>query len=364
MQARQGDRMVRSHKPGESDLSQRTLVQMPPHKERALWNFLTWSFFIAQVLAAEQFLGAQAKAAEDLTLHPPDPAAAAALSAGLLAAADATGNATEDPRSSPGTSLDDVFASPLELGQFDGSVIDLDRLSAERTDGSTQSISVAGYAAAGAAATATGDPGQDAVEVGPDLLDLFEDAAGPLLQTVEDVVATLDGILGAITDPLLGTAGNLVHALGGTVHDALAPVTALVDDLTQPVNDILALPSKLLDDTDFPIAPLLGATVDLAASAHDVLASAGHLAFPALKLTALDDLFTDGRYTEYNIELQAGATASAAPSGSPSSASSDPVADVVDKVADVVTHPLDDLGKHVSHILDDLALRGLGDGIS
>jgi hypothetical protein len=363
MQARQGDRMVQSRKSGESDLTQRTLLQMPPHKERALWNFLTWSFFIAQVLAAEQFLGAQANAAEDLTLHPPDPAAAAALSAGLLAAADATSNATEDPRSSPGASLDDVFASPFELGQFYGSVIDLDRLSAERTDGSSQSMSVAGYAAAGAAVT--GDAGQDVVvEVGPDLLDLLDHPAGPLLQTVEDVVATLDGILGAITNPLLGTAGNLVHALGGAVHDALAPVTALVDDLTQPVNDILALPSKLLDDADFPMVSLLDMTSDLAASAHDVLASAGHLAFPALKLTALDDLFTDGRYTEYNIELQAGATASAATSGSPSSASSDPVADVVDKVADAVTHPLDDPGKHVSHILDDLALRGLGDGIS
>jgi hypothetical protein len=360
MQARQGDRVVQNRTSREGDLTQRTLVQMPPHKERALWNFLTWSFFIAQVLAAEQFVGAQAKAAEDLTLRASDPAAAAVATAESLATAEGAGNSTEDPRSSPGINLDDVVAPPFKLGQFDGSVIDLDRISA-----SSQSSSVSGYATAGAAAAVTGDPGQGVVvEVSPDLLDFLEHPSGALLDTVDDIVATLNGIIDAITDPVLGTAGNLVHALEGVVHDALAPVTALVDDLAQPVRDILALPSKLLDDAASPIAPLLDATDDLAASVHGVLASAGHLAFPALKLTALDDLFTDGRYTDYNIELHTGAAASAAASGGPSSASSDPVADVVDKAAEAVMHPLDGLGKHVSHILDDLALRGLGDGIS
>ena len=363
MQARQGD-MVRSRRSGEGDLAQRTLVQMPPHKERALWNFLTWSFFIAQVLAAEQFLGAQAKAAEDLALQPPDPATAAVLPAESLATADATGNATEDPRSSPGTNLDDVFATPFQLGQFDGSVIDLDAIAVERAESSSQSIAVAGYGTAGAGASATGDLPDVSVDAGSDLLDLLDDAAGPLLNTVEDIVATLNGIVGAVTDPLLGTVGTLVHALDGAVHQALAPVTDLVGDLTEPVGDILVLPAKLLDDAASPVATVLDLTGDLAASTHDVLASAGQLAFPALKLAALDDLFTNGRYTDYNIELQASAPASATTSGDPSSASPNPVFDVVDKVADAVTHPLDDAGKHVSHSLDDLALRGLGDGIS
>lgn len=344
MQAQQGH-MARSRKGEERDLTRRTLAHAPPHKERALWNFLTWSFFIAQVLAAEQFIGAQAKAADGLDLKASDPnAATAALPLETLASADGIGAAAaDDTRSNPGISaLDDMFAQSLKLGQFGGSVVDLDAMAVERAESSSQSIIVAGYGAAGSEASAASALVPDAhIDVGTGLLDLLDDTAGPLLNTVEDIVASLTGLVGAVTDPLLGTVGNLVQSLDEVVHQALAPVTDLVENLTQPLDDVLSLPVV-----------------------QDVLASAGHLAFPVLELAALDDLFNNGRYTDYNIALQSNLPASAAASGDPDSSPSDPIADMAGKVADAIAHPLDDAGKHVANILDDLALRGLGDGIS
>lgn len=311
--------VARSRRSGERDLTQRTLVQAPPHKERALWNFLTWSFFIAQVLAAEQFIGAQAKAAEGLDLKASDPTAAMAPPLEALASADGTGNAMDDVRSSPGTSLDDVFASPLKLGDFDGSVIDLDAIAVTRGDDVSQSISVAGYSAAAtdAAGGLLAEPVIDVVV--PDILDVIGGATGPLLNTVEDIVATLTQIVSGITDPLLGAVGNVVHVLDDVVRDVLAPVTDLVADLTQPLDDVLA--------------------------------SAGQLTFPVLNLAGLDDLFDHGRYTDYGIELQSNLPALTA------AASSDPIASAAAAVTDVVDATVDTMARPLAHLLDDLGSR-------
>lgn len=366
MQAQQAY-VARSRKSEDRDLTRRTLSHVPPHKERALWNFLTWSFFIAQVLAAEQFIGAQAKAADALDLKAADPNAATAVPPIETLASDSTAAAAaDDSRSNPGISaLDDMFAQPLKLGQFDGSVIDLDAMALERAESSSQSIVVAGYGTAGPETSAPGALVPDAhINVGTGLLDLLDDTTGPLLNTVEDIVTSLTGLVGVITDPLLGTVGNLVQSLDDVVHDVIAPVTDLVDNLTQPLDDVLSLPVKLLDGSASPVVALLDLTDDVAGLAQDVLASAGHLAFPVLELAALDDLFSNGRYTDYNIALQSNLPASATASANSDSPPSNPVADMVDKAVDVVAHPFDDAGKHVANILDDLALRGLGDGIS
>ncbi|MFM9850901.1 MAG: hypothetical protein ACKVP3_27725 [Hyphomicrobiaceae bacterium] len=312
--------VARSRKAQERDLMQRTLVQAPPHKERALWNFLTWSFFIAQVLAAEQFVGAQAKAAEGLDLKASDATAALASPLEALAAADGTGNAMEDVPSSLGASLDDVFAPFLKLGNFDGSVIDLDSIARSED----QSIAIAAYGVG--ASSEPSSPGDGLVSdpvvdvVIPDILDVIGDATGPLLNTVEDIVATLTQIVGGITDPLSGTVGNVAHVLDDIVHDVLAPVTDLVADLTQPLDDVLA--------------------------------SAGQLSFPVLGLLGeLDELFKNGRYTDYNIELQ-----SSLP-GASATTSADPITSVTTATADVVDHVVDTAARPLAHLLDDLGSR-------
>jgi hypothetical protein len=350
--------VARSRKAEKRDLTQRTLVQAPPHKERALWNFLTWSFFISQVLAAEQFIGAQAKAAEGLDLKASDPTAAVAtLPLESLSVVDGTGSATEDVRSSPVGSLDDVFAPPLKLGTFDGSVIDLDSIAEARADDVAQSISVSAYGAAALSNPSSDTPGgltpdPDLVidVVVPDVLDVIGDVTSPLLNTVEDIVATLTGIVGSITDPLLGAVGGVVHALDDLVPDVLAPVTSLVADLTHPLDldNALALPGELLGGAASPVTDTV----------QDVVGTAGQLVFPLLNLAGLDDLYNNGRYTEYNIELQTGASASStATSSDPVTSAASAVTDVVDHVVDTATRPLDDAGRHLAHLLDDLGSR-------
>jgi hypothetical protein len=337
MQAQQAY-VARSRRAEGRDLTQRTLVQAPPHKERALWNFLTWSFFLAQVLAAEQFIGAQARASETLDLSSSDQATAmAAPPLDALAALDGAGNLEEDPRLSPATTLDDVFAQSLKLGQFDGSVVDLDAIAAGRTEDVSQSISVATAASeAFSPGDATGGliPGSVVDVVIPDLLDVIGDTTGPLLDSVEDIVVALTGLVGSITDPLLGTVGGVVHA---------------VDDVVQ---DVLALPGRLLDGSASPVTALLDITDDLAGTTHDVLVSAGQLTFPLLNLVSeLDELFTSGRYTEYNIELQ-----SSLP-GASAAASTDPVTSAAAAVVDVVDHVVDTATRPLAHLLDDLGSR-------
>lgn len=178
MQAQQAY-VARSRRAEGRDLTQRTLVQAPPHKERALWNFLTWSFFLAQVLAAEQFIGAQARASESLDLSASDQTLLDALPA-----LDGADSLAEDPRLSPATNFDDVFAQSLKLGEFDGSVFDLDAIAIGRTEDVSRSISVAAAASeASSLGDATGGliPGTVVDVVIPDLLDVIGGTTGPLL---------------------------------------------------------------------------------------------------------------------------------------------------------------------------------------
>src|SRR5688500_6357510 len=94
--------LARNRKFDDRVLSKGTLAQPPPHKERALWNFLTWSFFIAQVLAAEQFIGAHAKAAGNLDLSSPNSSTAQAVPKSDLASLEGAASTPDDVRQSLG----------------------------------------------------------------------------------------------------------------------------------------------------------------------------------------------------------------------------------------------------------------------
>jgi hypothetical protein len=460
MQAQQAH-VARSRTIEERSPAQRTLVQPPPHKERALWNFLTWSFFIAQVLAAEQFIGAQAKAAGSLDLSSPDASAAQAMPKSDLASLESAAGTSDDVRQSLGGSLDDLSFQSLKLGQFGGTVVDLDSISVARVEDVSQSISVAGYATDAGLAPTGDTPGDllpaPLVDVDlPDILGVIGDTTGPLLDTVEDIVATLTGVVGGITDPLLDTVGDVVQIaddvlepvtdvaaaltdplndvvhdvlspvtdvvatltdplgdvvhdilnpvtdvvatltdpLGDVVHDVLNPVTDVVATLTDPlgdvvhdilnpVTDVVATLTDPLGDvihdvlnpvTDVvadltepldnvahdvlnPVTALLATGDDPVDTAQDILASGGDLALPIVNLAGLDDLFDNGRYTDYSIELQVNGPLP--DMANVTDAVADAATDTVDHTVNVVTSPLDDVSGHVAHLLDDVNSGGL-----
>lgn len=343
----------RNRKLEDRTLAQRTLVQPPPHKERALWNFLTWSFFLAQVLAAEQFIGARANAAESPDLKAPESTAALAASdLQSLAVPDGTIGAVDDVRSGLSGGLDDVFGQSVKLGDFGGSAIDIDYAALAQREDFSQSISAGGYGGTDAGPSLSGDTPVDLVVdvVVPDILEVIGDVTGPLLETVEDIVATLTGIVGGITDPLLDTVGNIVHV----VDDLLEPVTDLVADLTQPLGDVV-------HDVLTPVTALLGNADDLGSTAQGVLASAGQLTLPILELAGLDDIFNDGRYTDYGIELHTNATALTEAIADVTASAASTATEAVDHVVESAMRPLDDAGRHLAHLLDDLGAGGLAD---
>ena len=59
-------------------------------REKGLWNFLTWSFFISQIMVAEQFLGSAAKAGE-VVAHEALPASDAAAAQAVIGSLQAEG---------------------------------------------------------------------------------------------------------------------------------------------------------------------------------------------------------------------------------------------------------------------------------
>jgi hypothetical protein len=303
----------------------------------------------------------------------------------------------DDVRQSLGGSLDDMSFQSLKLGQFGGTAIDLDSISVARVDDVSQSISVAG-SATDAGLAPTGDNPSDLlpaplVDVDlPDILGVIGDVTGPLLDTVEDIVATLTGVVGGITDPLLDTVGSVVQVvddvlepvtdlvaditqpLGDMVEDVLHPVTEVVADLTvplgevvhdvlHPVTDVVADLTDPLDEVVHdalpPVTALLGITDDLAGTTQDVLASAGELTLPILELAGLDDLYVDGRYTDYGIEVHTNVTTSTAAIADSAASAVSTATEVVDTVIDTATRPLEDTGRHLAHLLDDLGSGSL-----
>jgi hypothetical protein len=397
---------ARSRTPDTED-SRRPLAHVPPHKERALWNFLTWSFFLAQILAADQLVNGQANAAGDLDLPASDAAAeAAALRLdGLMPDAD-TGNAVPDDvgASRSAGQADDGVAVSMQAGRADGPGIILDAIPEAQSQGSAEVEIVSGGHVPSASAQI---PAEDATpsianDIHGGLLDVVNDTVDPLLDTVENLGEVLDDIVGGIVAPLIGTLGdtvesavdpllNTVEVVVSSLDESLGAVTApLLGTLGDAVPDVVAAITGGLDDVvENPIQPLEGAvelamkglaalapaaaaSLEATDAIGDVLASAGELTFPIVETVGLDDLFIGSRYTDYNLALQAKLPlAPATESSDAAVSSSNPPVDVLAALSDVGdTELLDNVkdGLHLPHIaipgvLDDAALRGLGDGI-
>ena len=137
------------------------------------------------------------------------------------------------------------------------------------------------------------------------LIPVIEQVVAPVLGSVGDVlgdaVQVLDPVLEQVVAPVLGSVGDVL----GDVVQALDPV---LEQVAAPVADILG----------GPLASLLGlgsgggAPIVVAA----VVSSSGSIDFeagPAAGSLPLDDLFSGGGYSDYNLTLQAGVSVGANP---------------------------------------------------
>ena len=347
------------------------------HKERGLWNFLTWSFFLSQIASAELFVGAAAHAAAEgdpspSSDHPSalasfDPAARG-VTGTIATVEDAISDHPQTVHGAAAVATD--IAAPASDGMIHLGMLAADEPIFRGEDPGASGAVVAGTSSnvanpdkPGSAGSGNPDPGSGDQPL-PNLPTL-PIVVGGVIGVVDGVVDTVDnavdGLVGGVVVPILGSAGDL---LGGTV--------GAIGTTVEGVGDLLGGTVAALGTTVEGVGDLLGGTVQsvgsnagIAASATtallgDVVGTAGAILLPqqAITLPASDDLFSDGRYTEYNIELRSSVGSAV-----------DSVADAAESVADILPLPLDT--EHnpphahtiITVALDELHIRGAIDGL-
>lgn len=242
-----------------------------PERQRGMWSFLTWSFLLAQIALAEQFIGRAGTTGGEETALGSLPEDADDVSAAAVQSADQVSIATETV-SNPSES--NAFASaiaselaPPRLAPVDAAAADA---RAQSHQGPPGAVSAAGSSAGSGHTAEHSSPG-DGAEIGDSTSDPAAPVAGvndgtqidtgivldsavgldelPLLDLgigigVTLVLNSLDGVLSALTDQdlpdLLVTLAGVVDSVDGTLADMVeslpATVGAQVDALSSAVS--------------------------------------------------------------------------------------------------------------------------------
>ena len=369
--------------------------RLAERREKGLWSFLTWSFFLSQVATMEQASAAAAQAggAGDEVGSIGDPAAGQAARNAFLpiepamlaeiqeAAPQATTQGVAQEATAPAAVL---AGAPGETAGVTAQYPPEDSSAARQTsaapspEAAAQSLIAAGPDLDGGAPGASGEvhvPSTGPADVGPvigPVLGSVGDVVGDVVQVVDtvleqviapvlgsvgdvlgdvvhaldpvleqvvapvlgiagdvlgDVVHMLDPVLEQVVAPVLGTAGDVlgdvVHVLDPLVEQVVAPVLGIAGDVVgdvvhalDPVIEQVAAP--VADVLSGPLGSLLGLDSDGGSPIilASVVASSGSIDFeagPAAGSLALDDLFSGGGYSDYNLTLQAEVSVGAHP---------------------------------------------------
>jgi hypothetical protein len=381
-----------------------SMIEQKPHKERGLWNFLTWSFFISQVLAAEQLIGAAAQAAPETPSPGSDApiARTAEAAAGTFPAVGVRKVGSADDADQAGANshhaaLDDRAAGPAAADHQASRGADAHAGKHPSIDGLIASDGVAAAtddadASLGSAAAHT-DPGLDLGAVlSPDLgLDLHLDLGLDLGGVLADIGGGLPNLVGDLAGDTLqsvvGVAGTVAHAVGDLAEHTLQPLLGSVGELADPL-------AQLVGHAASPIDSLVGGVIaavggdsaggaateavvgtlgTVADAATDIVASSGELLFKGLggsQGLAADELFVAGKYSDYNLALQSSAATGGALAQPLSIAA--PVVSIVDGLLGAEENGAHEDAQHgqslssviaLPSVVEELGLRGLGDGI-
>jgi hypothetical protein len=362
----------RAERPGENAIEGLGSQPKQDERQRGRWNFLTWSFFLAEVAAGAQFFATAAGAAQNADSAGRSKAHAEATDAiydGVLGNLGSVVAATED---GSGAASSRTEAHSAEAG--------LNLLSLQQGDESGKSLSnteaggFAGALSSGSGTSGTGSSGGLQADSGgsppisnepppgalppvsPDppsgglppisgdppsggLPPISDNPSGvlPPISVGGTVSLQLDIILDQLTGlHLVETVGGL---LGDTLDDTLGQITGLVGNAGELVGDLLGSSlNAAFSATDLvpqavgsvvssvgtlgvvaPALDILSDAPEIAPLAHDQdVSSGGTISFPdltSIKVLQVDDLFAGGRYTDYGLavqsEVNSAATASA-----------------------------------------------------
>jgi hypothetical protein len=332
-------------------------------REKGLWNFLTWSFFLSHILAAEQFAAAPVRAAEsDLDRSSSNDAASEHGNVVTsLAPSDHETLYADDTAAAPATAVQvglgplshvewGAVAVPFSLdgamphgaaGAFSlaDAVVDLDQIGVLRG-----AVSPEGSPPALIELPISLDLPLPILEPGSNLSEILHDVVAP---AIAPLIATVDGILDTaelVTQPLTALTGEIAGSLAGEVEAIIAPLSGVVDTLAQPLGGVVEIVDALANEVNtslVPLSPVVDTLVhpldDLVATeaaqsalqaldtdsvvgcvesmvqalpsvdVHAVVASGGLLTLPELPgamPAAVDDLFSSqGGYSDYNLAL-------------------------------------------------------------
>ena len=255
--------------------------QLPPQtserRERGLWTFLTWAFFLSQVIAADEAMGAASRpgAEEDTQSN--------SLREKVL----------EAGRSAP------AFSAPVDAALSPGSAFPVPPVSSQDVRpvqlAPPNPFDVAAAHDAGPAHTPAA-PHQNAVHSGTNsFLNAHPDvsADGNLGATVDPsggitspIVTTLDDVVDAVLTPILGTVGDVVSGVVGAAHPVL-------DGLVDSVNFLGGTVAALDPVVDQVVSPIVGG--------GDLLSDVLRLAGPDAVDTTLADMGLDPIQTVGNL---------------------------------------------------------------
>ena len=337
----------------------------PASKRRGLWSFLTRTFVLGQLIVAEQFFGAAARANDETeALASSDgrssssEGAAGGASSSLQAAAgldesgvSADANANQ-AKILPGTGPQS--AGPDVPGSGDrGSDMSADAGTGQAAPADDAPLEQASLDEPGAIDPGAGPSEPGGHGPGPGT------GTGPVLDPVIDLVDNVGGTVNDVLDTVGGGVGDLLDGLGETVADlgpaVLTPVQQLVEGLP-----ILGDP---LADVTGKLEPLVSNTLGNVAEVFPALGDAvGSGVVPVLKsvvstVTNPDTLFDGGKYSDFNVTLQ---TAGESVTGTVTTVGS-ATSTLLDDATDILDLPNGSPLGAVATALNDPLKGGLGD---
>jgi hypothetical protein len=379
-------------------------VLKQPERQRGLWSFLTWSFFLAQTLAAEAFVGSAAKAAHDDSssdhANGSDASRAyddlARSAAGQTAGEGETNAGSDAGGGSHDANLANLVAglhegaqgAPIALASAHGVLAAGSAVAVELEHSGSPTPSASGDQAG---AFPPNDPGSLGGSDGGQVAVGVEIDPGLGLHVGTDVALDLGHVVGLdLGLDLSHVLGSDINFDGGIEIDLNPTLKAQFSDLSETVSHMLdgvresgllaeggdetlgKLTETVSNSVEGPataVAHVVSDAVDFG-SLGQAVSSGGTITLPLLKTVQADDLFSGGRYTDYNLSLPPGADGhdNSEKVDSDTAGKTGSLSSLVDSLTDHhdahASADAADQDVHASHIgvpsvLDELGLRGL-----
>lgn len=301
------------------DAVERGGMAMRPRRERGLWSFLTWSFFLSQLAVGNAFASGAAQAADSAAdaSTPESSSQTAASAASFGGSPDFRVEAAPEPQSEAASSgTTPVQADALHAAEKMGGIEQLDitsdaglTMQSEMLQSSSAFASIAPAAEGdGGAIAADVPPGVETAIDLPQIVDVppvlgevlppvLDEVLPPLIETVDNLVDNLGSTLDDLFVPVVGTVDDLADALGPTLDLALSPVGAIAgniaDTLGETLDPVLTTVAGVTESVGDILEPVGGVAGELIALADPVLDTVAPLLTPVSDIVAAAEPLLD-----------------------------------------------------------------------